>query len=70
MTCRIEVVGLVVDKTKCTRCKLCIDLCPVNALHDENGLPRLSDPAKCLACIGCMAVCDYNALKLVTRWAC
>ncbi len=52
---------------KCKRCKLCIDICPVNMIEvDKNGLINfISEREKiCLECGQCMAICPNDAVKI------
>ncbi len=56
---------VVIDEGKCTRCWLCVDLCPVNALARDT-IPK--QVATCILCLGCMAVCDARAIKLEVEY--
>ena len=47
--------------TKCTRCGLCWELCPQNALKPKNGIPFV-DQEKCNMCGQCSSVCPTGAL--------
>ncbi len=69
--CRIVVRGVVVDRTRCTRCMLCVELCPADALAaDSEGYPVLRDAVRCMACVGCMAVCVPSAIRVTSEWVC
>jgi nitroreductase/NAD-dependent dihydropyrimidine dehydrogenase PreA subunit len=50
-----------VDRTKCTQCGRCAQVCPTNVIAiDEHG-PKATSQF-CLACGHCVAVCPSNAL--------
>ena len=51
----------------CKKCKLCINVCPVNIIEiDKKGLVNfIADREKiCLECGQCMAVCSTDAVKI------
>jgi len=51
----------------CKKCKLCINVCPVNIIEiDKNGLVNfIAEREKiCLECGQCMAVCSTDAVKI------
>lgn len=57
----------IIDQEKCKKCKLCIEVCPVNMIGiDKNGLVNfISEREKiCLECGQCMAVCSTDAVKI------
>ena len=50
---------------KCTRCGLCIEVCPVGAAQSgDDGYPTY-DLTKCLGCAQCIACCPEVALKIL-----
>jgi NAD-dependent dihydropyrimidine dehydrogenase PreA subunit len=51
-----------VDKEKCTGCKICIEVCPVNAIKVENGKAEISDG--CIECSVCINQCPNEAILL------
>jgi len=56
-----------IDHNKCKKCKLCIEVCPVNIIGvDKNGLVNFIPEREeiCLECGQCMAVCSTNAVKI------
>ncbi len=53
----------------CTKCKVCVTVCPVDAI-DPNTLK--SDKKKCISCMRCVTICPSNARsvnKLMTKAA-
>lgn len=50
-----------VDYGKCTRCGLCAELCPVQAIQLVNDLPK-PDNERCIACFGCAVICPEKAI--------
>ncbi len=56
-----------VNQEKCKKCKLCIEVCPVNIIGiDNNGLVNFIREREsiCLECGQCMAVCFTEAVKI------
>ena len=56
-----------VNQEKCKKCKLCIEVCPVNIIGiDANGLVNFipERESTCLECGQCMAVCSTGAVKI------
>ncbi|HOO77642.1 MAG TPA: EFR1 family ferrodoxin [bacterium] len=52
---------LAVDRDRCTRCGLCIRLCPVGALESgEDGYPRRG--GACQSCMRCVSFCPASAV--------
>jgi len=57
----------IIYQEKCIKCKLCIEVCPVNIIEiDENALVNFIPERKkiCLECGQCMAICSSNAVKI------
>jgi heterodisulfide reductase subunit A-like polyferredoxin/coenzyme F420-reducing hydrogenase delta subunit len=53
-----------VDKTKCDKCKRCMEECPFAAFHfDREGFPE-PDLAKCRQCGNCVGICPLAAVSL------
>ena len=56
-----------VNQEKCKKCKLCIEVCPVNMIGvDNDGLINFIKEREsiCLECGQCMAVCSTDAVKI------
>jgi electron transfer flavoprotein alpha subunit len=58
---------LIIDKEKCTLCKLCIKNCPFSALAIGDGRLQVSDA--CTLCGACINVCRFDALSIERRQA-
>lgn len=60
---------LKVNAELCTKCGVCIEHCPVQALTLED-IPRL-DKKKCITCYCCYELCSSQAIELtgLMRWA-
>ena len=53
-----------VAKNKCTRCGICVKLCPTSAIQpDKDGFPTAN--INCVNCLRCVAVCQHDAMKHV-----
>lgn len=56
-----------VDNKKCSKCGLCMKLCPTkNINEDENGFPVWS--GNCLLCVMCELKCPNDAIKSPIGW--
>lgn len=57
--------SIVVDRNRCSKDGLCVDVCGLGLLEfGEDGFPHSRKPERCLACGHCMAVCSREALEL------
>jgi len=52
-----------IDKSRCDRCMLCVELCPCSALA-YTGQEIVFDSSKCIACMGCKVVCPRGAIDV------
>ena len=60
----IEPTHPVPDKTKCDKCKRCMEDCPFTAFYfDDQGVPT-PDLAKCRQCGNCMGTCPLACISL------
>ncbi|MBN1972022.1 MAG: NADH-quinone oxidoreductase subunit NuoB [Sedimentisphaerales bacterium] len=58
----------VVDASKCTAdCKLCINVCPVNAIQKKNSAITI-DLGKCLFCSQCAQNCPSGAISFTREY--
>jgi adenylylsulfate reductase subunit B len=53
-----------IDKSKCTSCGRCVEMCPLDVLRMEGALPVVAYPRECWHCGACMMDCTQNAIKL------
>jgi len=53
----------VLNRSKCTGCKVCYTHCPVNAISFEKGYPEI-DRKKCIRCFCCAELCAYHAMTV------
>lgn len=53
-------------KKRCTGCKACINICPVQAIHFSPKNPKkvILDSKKCICCFCCHEVCPNNAIEI------
>lgn len=51
----------------CIRCNLCLEICPAQAISEENNKGKTVDAEKCDLCGLCVSRCPGEALKLVGR---
>jgi MinD superfamily P-loop ATPase len=66
VTENVEVPVPVVDQTKCTGCKKCVEFCQFNALAYVGGKLKIFNEL-CHSCGGCTLLCPEKALKEVNR---
>jgi formate hydrogenlyase subunit 6/NADH:ubiquinone oxidoreductase subunit I len=52
------------DKSKCTKCHLCVKYCPAIAISVLPGKFISVDNEKCIRCSLCTAVCPTKALVM------
>ncbi|MBU1007002.1 MAG: 4Fe-4S binding protein [Candidatus Omnitrophica bacterium] len=52
-----------VDKSKCTGCGACVEICPVNAVKIENK-KAIVDEKECAECGVCINECPNEAISL------
>ena len=53
--------------SKCKRCGLCIENCPVSAMTSNNGVPII-DYKRCIKCFCCDEICLHNAIEQQVSW--
>ena len=58
-------MAAIVDKEKCTGCKSCVEVCPVDAIKIENDKAVISD--ECVECGACVNECPSEAISLPGR---
>ena len=56
----------IIDKTKCTNCGICVDVCPLDVFYgSQKGLlPVINYPEECWMCGSCVLECPKKAIKL------
>lgn len=58
------------DKSKCVRCKRCVEVCPLEVLAlDDEGFPISKSVAfqRCINCGYCVDICALHALNHKVR---
>jgi ferredoxin len=53
---------LTADKSRCTRCGLCVSRCPVSNIHMAADGPKFAD--RCELCMRCQSICPVNAILM------
>jgi len=61
----------VIDKSKCTLCGMCVDICPEQVLAVDAGELVFANPENCTMCAQCESVCPEGAVNVYYRigWA-
>lgn len=65
--CRVENIlqrGSKACSFGCLGCGTCMDICPFDAIHMENGI-AVVDKDKCTACMKCIEICPKKIIELV-----
>ena len=52
----------VIDKSKCTLCGTCVDVCPEDVLAITAQTLTFVNPEQCTMCTECEAACPENAV--------
>lgn len=52
----------IIDESLCIGCRLCIKVCPVDAIVGANGVTHTVLPAKCTGCDLCLAACPVDGI--------
>ena len=55
---------IIIDKKKCTECKLCLNICPMNCYGLENEKVVVKNPEKCIVCRACEIQCPVQAIEV------
>ncbi|MHA1619314.1 MAG: EFR1 family ferrodoxin [Promethearchaeota archaeon] len=56
-----------VNKSKCTKCGICVKSCPTNAISMENEeIPKFGK--ECIGCFNCVLKCPEDAISSVIDW--
>jgi len=58
---------LEIDRTTCTRCGVCVDICPNNALEPTDDGPVLAHPELCTECGVCQDQCPSGSITVLRR---
>ena len=56
----------VIDETKCTKCGICVDLCPVDVYYGskEQEVPTITYGEDCFFCCACILECPTGTITL------
>lgn len=53
----------IIDLQRCTRCGLCVTMCPTGAVEMQEERPRIVRPDDCTFCTQCEVVCPEQAIR-------
>jgi len=60
----LEAITALVDPEKCTKCGLCVKVCPFSAIVWEKGQTARVIEAACTGCGTCAAECRFGAIEM------
>lgn len=58
------------DSSKCTGCRMCVDVCPHRVFQMEGKKSYVTDHDLCMECGACMRNCSSGAIKVETGVGC
>jgi NAD-dependent dihydropyrimidine dehydrogenase PreA subunit len=58
-------IAITINRSKCTNCLQCIDLCPAGVLRAVDGRPVHVYAERCEECGTCMNICPEDAIIAV-----
>lgn len=61
---------LSLDKSKCTGCRMCINVCPHNVFEMAGKTVAIINPDSCMECGACVMNCQYDALSVDSGVGC
>lgn len=53
-----------IDKNSCVTCGICVEICPLDVLKQENNHILVKYPEECWHCRACIMDCPNNALTM------
>jgi Na+-translocating ferredoxin:NAD+ oxidoreductase subunit B len=56
----------VVDPDTCASCEVCVERCPVNAIHLDDAIAVVGQ-TKCIGCGSCVVGCDMHSIRMNRR---
>lgn len=56
----------VIDKEKCSRCHVCVEICPQDVFYGskKGEIPQVKYPDECWHCNACVLDCPQKAIRL------
>ncbi|MCT4620202.1 MAG: 4Fe-4S binding protein [Marinisporobacter sp.] len=51
-----------IDQSKCSGCKICMEICPVGAIEEMDGI-RVN-MTRCIKCRSCVVACPIKAIVI------
>lgn len=59
-------MSAIIDEEKCTRCGMCVEVCPVDVFYGtkKGEMPEEVYPEECWFCGACVCECPTDAITL------
>ncbi len=55
-----------IDTDQCSGCGLCIDLCPMDAIKENDDISEMID-GRCIGCGNCVPTCPEDAISMIAK---
>lgn len=55
-----------IDNYKCTKCNICVNICPTEAIEIKNNMLSIIG-SKCILCYQCEKICKFDSVKIITK---
>ena len=55
-----------IENDKCTKCNICVKICPTEAIEINNKKLHIIDN-KCILCYRCEKICKFDSIKIKTK---
>jgi adenylylsulfate reductase subunit B len=54
----------IIDLKRCNGCGICAQICPLDVIKMENGVPKVMYPEECWHCGACRLECPRRAIEI------
>jgi len=54
----------IIDQSKCKKCTLCVQICPLDVFEKNDGVIQVAYPEECWHCRACIIDCPAQAITM------